>query len=262
MSIATAVGFEMGYGDIRSGLWLCLPLVELEGEDRLFLARRIDWQVDAHDRESGLTPIDDDELEQVGIVLPKGERRAIEPGWALAVVGEDFAQCIKDAEVACPDDVLAIPVRNENYAVGIATVESFERFRMTICSNASAVFDKALGLSVGYGLSRKGRAALGVLRHSAYRRSDLAVRELAGAIESRDLDLLRRLLTRYSIELNKSREGLEHDAREHIAWCKLSESFGASSGFVREAVSKQSGATIIGFLLGYPPCGDSAIGKR
>ena len=54
-----------------------------------------------------------------------------------------------------------------------------------------------------------GRAALRLLRHSYHRRSDLAVRELAGAIMSHDLDLSRRLLTRYSVELEgESREKL------------------------------------------------------
>ena len=245
MSAATAVGIGMGYGDISSGLWLCLPLVALEGEDRLYLARRIDWQANAHNPESGLTSVDDDELEEVGIMLPIGERRAIEPGWALAVMGDDFAQAMKDAEVACSDDVSAAHIPNETYSVGLATVESFERFRATICSNASAVFDKALSFSLGYGLSRKGRAALRVLRHSAHRRSDLAVRELAGAIVSQDLDLLRRLLTRYSIELQESREGLESKARQHIAWCEPTERARAThSGTDRDVIWKQRGASI------------------
>ena len=246
MTTVTAVGFVVGYGDISSGLWLCLPLVVLKGEDPLYLAGRVDWQGNPHDLESGLTSVDEDEIEGIGVFLPIGERRAIEPGWALAVMGEEFAQTMKEAGIACSDEVSVAPMPNEAYSVGFATVESFERFRATICSNASAAFDKALGSSGGYGLSGRGRAALRVLRHLAYRRSDVAVRELAGAIGSKDLDLLRRLLTRYSIELQESRAELERKARQHITWCELVEGVrGAGRSTIdHEVVWKQSGGPI------------------
>lgn len=220
MSAATAVGFEMGHGEIRSGLWLCLPIVKLKGDDRRFLARRIDWTSDAGEPNSGLTSIDDDELDALGVALPVGRRRTIESGWALAVMGDEFAKDLADAEIDCPDNVAVAPVPDETYAIGLATVESFERFRETICRSASRVFDKALSSSAESRLGPRGRAALRLLRHSSYRRSDLAVRELAAAIVSGDMDLLRRLLTRYSIELEgESRESLEAMARQHIGLC-------------------------------------------
>ena len=221
MSVATAVGFEMGYGEISSGLWLCLPIIRLEGDSRHFVARRIDWTSDTSEPNIGLTSIDDDELDALGATLPVGERRTIESGWALVVMGDEFAKDLEDSEIVCSDDVSVAPIPNETYAIGLATVESFERFRETICRNASMVFDKALSSNVEPDLGPKGRAALRLLRHSSYRRSDLAVRELAGAIVSGDLDLLRRLLTRYSIELEgESQESLETKAYGHIGLCK------------------------------------------
>ena len=221
MSVATAVGFETGHGEIRSGLWLCLPIVKLEGVRRRFVARRIDWTADAGEPGSGLTSVDDDELEAVGVMLPVGETRSIEPGWAFAVMGDGFAKDLEDCGVVQSDDVSLAPVSGETYAIGLATVESFERFRETICRNASMVFDKALSSNVGFDLGPSGRAALRLLRHSAYHRSDLAVRELAAAMVSVDLDLLRRLLTRYSIELEGvSRESLEAEARGYIGLCR------------------------------------------
>ena len=188
------------------------------------MARRIDWETDSREPSSGLTFIDDDEVDEIGVTLPVEERRTIESGWAFAVMGREFAQDLEDSDVVCSDDVLLVPVPNETYAIGLVTVELFERFREAIFRKASMIFDKALGSKVGPDLCSKGRAALRVLRHVSHRQSDLAVRELAGAIVSRDFDLFRRLLSRYSIELEgESQEGLEYKAYRHIRLCKLAD---------------------------------------
>ena len=119
-----------------------------------------------------------------------------------------------------PNDVPIAGIRDEGYAIGITTIESFRRIRQTLYRAASVVFDVALGASDSSGLSVHGQAAMRVLQQSAHRQTDLALRELAGAIVRRDFDLLRRLLARYSIELNESEAQLESMARRHIQWCR------------------------------------------
>lgn len=217
MSVATVVGFEAGYGNISSGLRRCLPIIILEEEKRHFLARSVDWNGESREPDSQLTLIDDDEVWAFGVALPIEERRNIRPGQALLVMGQEFEQDMKDANVPCSDELLFESVPDEPYAICLATVESFERFRRIISQSAAKSFDSSLSSAGSPGLCAKGRAALRVMRQSSYRKSDLAVRELAGAILTHDFDLLRRLKIRYSIELEgESQEDLENKARHHI----------------------------------------------
>ena len=134
VNAAIAVGFELAYEDIDSGLWLCFPIIKFEGDDRHFIARRIDWKADMFEPNSGLTLIDDDELEMFGVALPIEPRIMIESGWSLVVIGQQFAQDMKASKVVCSDDVQVVRISNSSYSIGLATVEMFERYREDICN--------------------------------------------------------------------------------------------------------------------------------
>ena len=93
----TLVGFDMAYVDASVGLQLCLPVVSLGEQKDTYVARRIEWDTNGHDPEDGLTAVDDDELEEFGTVLPDVGRCVIEPGYAVVIVGDNFAKDVKDA---------------------------------------------------------------------------------------------------------------------------------------------------------------------
>ena len=220
MSVATLVGIDLALGDGSAGLQLCLPVVSLEGDGGFYVARRIEWAANGFDTASGLTAVDDDELEEFATMLPSDQRRVIEPERGVLVVGDDFANDLKAAGVCLSGVDSTVALQNEGYSITVMTIESFRHLQAELYRAVSVVFDEALGSSGSYGLSIRGRAASRVLQQSTNRQTDLAVRELAAAVATCDFDILRRLLVRYSIALKESEDQLEAKARRHIRWCR------------------------------------------
>lgn len=264
MTVATLIGFDDALVDRSAGLQLCLPVLSFGSDREFYVAKKIDWNVNFADLGSGLTAVDEDELEGYTTMLPVHRWRAIEPGQGVLVVGGDFTRDVKDMGVDLPMLSSMMTLPNEGYATTVMTIESFRHFRTALCRAVSVVFDEALGSSGSHGLSFRGRAAMRILQQSAYRQTDLAVRELAAAVAVCDFDILRRLLARYSIELQESEDELEAKAHRHIGLCRRVQTNAAAYDSVRRMewsddrspvhlVAKRKSMYVVEFQLESPP---------
>ena len=211
-------GFDIAVADIGDELHLCHPLLSFEGNDTLYVARRLDWQ---NDRRKALAVADPSEASDLGTLLPDTHEQAIASGEAVIVVGTGSVQAAKAAGVQLDDSEMAFArVRDAECRIGIATPASFEKLKTRLTAEAWTVFDEALGDAARRKrrLSERGNAALLLLRRCGpRRRDDLAIRQLAGARQNHELDLYRRLLMRFALELDTQQSDLDKKAERHIA---------------------------------------------
>ena len=210
-------GFDIAVADIGDELHLCHPLLSFEGDDTLYVARRLNWQ---NDRKA-LAITDPSEASDLGTLLPDTHEQAIASGEAVIAVGTGFVQAAKAAGVQLDGfEMTFARVRDAECRIGIATPESFAKLKTRLADEARTAFDEALGDAARRGrhLSERGNAALLLLRRCGPRRSDdLAIRQLAGARQNREFYLYHRLLTRFAIELDAQQSDLDKKAERHIA---------------------------------------------
>ena len=103
--------------------------------------------------------------------------------------------------------------------MGVATPAIYTDLRNRLVDEARTAFDEELGNAARRGrlLSKRGNAALLLLRRCGPpRREDLAIRQLAGARQNKELDLYRRLLIRFELELDIPEDSLRQKAEWHI----------------------------------------------
>ena len=102
----------------------------------------------------------------------------------------------------------------------MATPALYTALRTRLAEEARAAFDKALedAVHLGSHLAERGDAALLLMRKcGSLRRDDLAIRQLAGARQNGELDLYRRLLIRFALELETQEGVLDGRVKRHIA---------------------------------------------
>ena len=209
-------GFDIAVADIGDELHLCHPLLSFEGDSTLYVARRLDWQ---NDRKA-LAIADPSEASDLGTLLPDTHEQAIVSGEAVIVVGTGFVQAAKAAGVQLDDSEMTFArVRDAECWIDIAMPASFEKLKTRLTDEARTAFDEALGDAARrkHHLSERGNAALLLLRRCGPRwRDDFAIRQLAGARQNRELDLYRRLLIRFALELDAQQSDLDKKAERHI----------------------------------------------
>ena len=210
-------GFDIAVADIGDELHLCHPLLSFEGDDTLYVARRLNWQ---NDRKA-LAVADPSEASDLGTLLPDTHERAIASGEAVITVGTGFVQAAKAAGVQLDGfGMIFARVRDAECRIDIATPESFAKLKTRLADEARTAFDEELGDAARRErhLSERGNAALLLLRRCGpRRRDDLAIRQLAGARQNRELDLYRRLLIRFALELDTQQSDLDEKTERHIA---------------------------------------------
>ena len=216
---ATLRGFPVSVADVGDQVHLCHPLLSFEGDPALYLAHRFDWQNDPE----ALAVADPDEASTLGTLLPATCARPIASGEGLVVVGSGLVQAAATAGVELLDSKIPkIPfarVDGSDCWIGVATPALYAALKTRLADEARAAFDGALEDAVHLGscLSERGDAALLVMRTcGTLRRDDLAIRQLAGARQNRDLDLYRRLLTLFALELDTREKILDERVRRHV----------------------------------------------
>lgn len=218
MSDGFLVGIDVRVGEVRDRLRLCQPILAFGDDVRMFLARRLDWTREDEATGRRLTPVDADDIATFGTVVPIEARVPIEPGVGVVVVGCDFYDAIQELGGDPQDGVPLRPLGASPCWFGLADVSRFDRYRARMGDFALLAVDEELGrtLASDGGMSERGRLAAHVLRKCERRREDVAVRDIATALVDGEPDMIRRRLTRYSMELGKSREALEALARDRL----------------------------------------------
>ena len=218
MSGGLLVGIDVRVGEVRDRLRLCQPILAFGDDAQVFLARRLDWTREDEATGRRLTPVDADDIATFGTVVPTEARVPIEPGVGVVVVGGDFYDAIQELG-SDPQD--GVPLRRLGAYpcwFGLADVSRFDRYRARMGDVAVLAVDGELGMALASdtGMSDRGRLAAHVLRKCQRRRTDVAVRDIAIALVDGEPDMIRRGLTRYSMELGESREALEALAGDHL----------------------------------------------
>lgn len=135
--------------------------------------------------------------------------------------GAAFVQAAECAGVRLDADIAFAPTGQDAPVwIGLATPADYAGLRSRLVEDAKEVFDKALGDAAGNDapLADQGNAALLLLRRcSPTRRDDVAIRQLAGARQSKEFNLYRRLLIGFSLELSAQESILDARAGRHLA---------------------------------------------
>ena len=207
-------GFDMTVSDIGDQLHFRLPLLSFRSSPTLYVAGRVDWHADRQ----ALTIVDDPEDREMATLLPDGVGQAIASGQGVIVAGAEFfhAASLVGGQL---DGFSRLSREDCEYRIRIATPEEFVALKGDLVAESRAVFDRELGKASRQGgpLTEHGNAAIRVLRRCGpLRRDDLAIRQLAAALQNQDLDLYRRLLTRFEHELGEPEDHLDKQARRHI----------------------------------------------
>ena len=210
-------GFDTAVADIGDQLHLCQPLLSFEGDPTLYVARRLDWQ----DDRKALAVADPSEAPELGTLLPDTHRRTIASGEAVVAVGAGFVRAAKASGVQLDGSEMDFArVHDAECWISVATPARFANLKTRLADEARTAFDEDLGDAARRGdhLSERGNAALLLLRRCGpRRRDDLAIRQLAGAQQNRELDLYRRLLIRFALELRTREDDLDKRAARHVA---------------------------------------------
>ena len=214
---ATLQGFPVSVADVGDQMHLCHPLLSFEGDPTLYLAHRLDWRNDPE----ALAVADRSEALALGTLLPPACERPIDSGEGLVAVGAELVQAAESAQVELLDSGIAFArVDGPEYWIGVATPALYTALRTRLAEEARSAFDKALedAVHLGSRLSERGEAALLLMRKcGSLRRDDLAIRQLAGAWQNGELDLYRRLLIRFALELEARESVLDERTKRHVA---------------------------------------------
>ena len=210
-------GFDTAVADVGDQLHLCHPLLSFEGDPTLYVARRLNWRND----QDALAVADPSEASELGTLLPDTHRQPITSGQGVVAAGTAFVQAATIAEIQL--DGFGMDFTRTHDAecwISVTTPADFARLKTGVADRAQAVFDEALRDAARHRrrLSERGDAALLLLRRCGpRRRDDLAIRQLAGAQQNDDLDLYRRLLIQFSLQLSTQEDDLHQRVGRHMA---------------------------------------------
>ena len=221
-------GFPVSVADVGDQIHLCHPLLSFEGDPVLYLAHRFDWRSDPE----ALAIADPDEASTLGTLLPPAHRRPIASGHGLVVAGAGVVQAAEvagielsssDMRFACIDKSAtqgSNPAHSPECWIAVATPAQYGDLRTRLVKESQTAFDEALADAVLHDrhLCERGDASLLLMRKSGPGRcDDLAVRQLLGARQNGEVDLYRRLLIRFALELDTQKEALDERVQQHIA---------------------------------------------
>ena len=208
-------GFDVPIEDLKDRFRLCNPLLSFEhgGSAPIFRARHLNWQASS-DVEL-LVPIEVEDAHEF-CTLFRDHDRSIAAGYGVLVMHRAFSEALSSTRVTEPTELQF--VQELDCYVGVATDEEFDRYEIAIVEQAKDVVDRELVAGYPVQFSEIGQLALRILRRCRSARStDVAMRQLAVALVSRKPDLYRRLLIRFSIDLQEPEEGLDQRVHRHLA---------------------------------------------
>ena len=209
-------GFPVSVADVGDRVRLCHPLLSFEDSPALYVANRLDWENDP----DALTVVDPGEASTLGTLLPSTCIRPISSGQGVVAVGEGFVQIVAKAGIVLDSEIRFSRMDGLEYRIGVATPALYAALRTRLGEEAREAFDEAMeeAVSCQSNLSDEGNAALFVMRKcSPGPRDDLAIRQLAGALQNQQDDLYRRLLVRFAFELNTQERTLHERVQRQLA---------------------------------------------
>ena len=210
-------GFDTAIIDIGDQLRLCHPLISFEGDsDTLYVARRLNWRND----QRALAVSDPSDASELATLLPNTCRLPIVSGEAAIVAGAEFVQDAAAAGIQFHGSEMDfVKIHESECWISTATQTLFAELQTRLIDEARTAFDEELGNAARHGhhLSERGNAALLLLRRCGpLRREDLAIRQLAGALQNHEFDLYRRLLILFELELDIPEDSLHQRVERHI----------------------------------------------
>ena len=209
-------GFDSSLEDIGDQVHFCHPLLSFEDDSQLYVARRLDWR---HDPKA-LAVADPTEAATLATLLPQTQTQPIVSGDGLIAVGSEFLRAVETAGLGPLNrEMNWTQVGDPGCRIALASMAHYTQIKNKLTEDALSAFDKALGEAARFGevLSERGNAALLLLRRCGpRRRDDLAIRQLAGAYQNQEHDLYRRLLIRFSLELDTPEDRLHKRVMRHM----------------------------------------------
>ena len=207
-------GFDMTVPDIGDQLHFRLPLLSFHDSPTLYVAGRVDW----HGDRQVLSVIDDPEYLEMATLLTNEDAQQIASGEGVVVAGAEFFQAVSRVGFQMDGFNRLSPADCECW-ISVATPTDFVALKRDLVDESRTVFDEELGKARRQRnrLTDRGNAAMLILRRCGpLRQEDLAIRQLAAARQNRDLDLYRRLLARFELELGETEDRLHKQAERHI----------------------------------------------
>ena len=193
----------------------CRPLVSLgDDPETVYVTEEPNW-----DEPGTLVRTDIADAKMLATVLPEHAQRDISPQFGVVVAGRGFVEAaqragIKDKELSslCPDEI------DSGYRMGLTTPNDYRQFKTRLVEKARNVFDEELESAVREltPLSERGRAAIFLLRKSAPRNEELAVRQLASAFQDGPPNAYPRLLTGFALELDMPKVDVQRRVSQYM----------------------------------------------
>ena len=220
MTYAICRGFDFPARDAGDQLRFCNPLVSFEeGESApIYFVRDLDWSLGSDGQAWWITPLDADEIEGFATLVP-GTTLQIRPGDGIVLIGEQISAAARSLKMGADHGSLVefTEYSEPRLRIGVANADSYRDLVRRLTEEAASIFDGELGATTGTELSRRGETALFVLRKCGYSLpTALAIRQLAAARVTRQRDRDRRLLTRFSRELNLAEDVLDRRVDQHL----------------------------------------------
>ena len=207
-------GFDMAVPDVGDQLHFRQPLLSFGGNSTLYVARRVDWHGDGQ----ALAVVDECEAVEMATLFTDGIVRHVTSGEGVAVAGAEFFQAASRVGLQM-DGFNRLSALDCECWISVATPADFVALKRDLVDESRTVFDEELGKARRQRsrLTDRGNAAMLILRRCGpLRREDLAIRQLAAARQNRDLDLYRRLLARFELELDEPEDRLHKQVERHI----------------------------------------------
>ena len=214
-------GFNFLAEDVAEQLRFCNPLISFEECDTapIYFARDLDWERGDEEQRHSLVLVEKDEIDSFATLFPRPTSR-VSGGEGVVLMGERFSKAAQIAgiNVDANDAVDLTDSADKRYRFGVADAIVYRSFVKQIIQEAVSVFDGELRAAAEDKLPKRAEEALFVLRKCGLTRpTDLAIRQLTAARVTGQADVYRRLLIRYSLELQDTEDNLDKQVERHIA---------------------------------------------
>lgn len=217
-------GFDVPARNTSDQLRLCNPLVSFEEGDSapIYFVRDLDWSPEGKDRARWFTALDTDEIETFATLVPRTTLQ-IHPGDGIVLIGERICTAARSLAIVVDHDP---PVEFTEHPrtgcrIGVAGVDTYRKLRKRLTDEAASIFDGELKTTAAEKLTARAETALFLLRKCGFSLPTvIAIRQLAATRVTRQLDRHRRLLTRFSRELDVTEDILDGRVDRHLRYIK------------------------------------------
>lgn len=220
MKQAILRGFDYLARNLNDQLRFCNPLLSFGGgeQTKIFLARTLNWSHEPNDQHRSLILVEEDQLGTFATV-DSDLRGPIRPGQGVVLMGHQFAAAISNAgiELEVSKQVRFRQPSPAPYRFAVTDVATYESYANQLVNQAKKAFDEECNARSSNTISKRGEAALFILHNCGFARStDVALRQLTATLIFSEPDNYRRLLIKYSIELDETEDAIHDRVMRHI----------------------------------------------